>query len=169
MSVSNRLSLAVLALLAAMTPARAQNAIRFPPWEGFAQRDPEGHFDRCILYNRSIAALTASPSNMLGVSRDTENRIGLLVFYEPRALTRGGNVPLALKIDDHGPITIPSQVISDFHLRTIEPLDSATVAELRTAHSIETTIQGKRQSFAVADVAGVLRTLADCVIDNKAK
>ena len=50
----------LLALLAA-GPAGAQNMISQDGWEGFAMRDAENKFDRCVLYNRSIQALSASP------------------------------------------------------------------------------------------------------------
>src|SRR5262245_52862492 len=68
----------VLALFAG-GPAHAQNMISQDGWEGFAMRDTENNFDRCVLYNRSIQALTASPYQMFGITRDAAGRIGLLI------------------------------------------------------------------------------------------
>src|SRR5262249_43521407 len=87
----------LLALLAA-GPAGAQNMISQGGWEGFALRDTDNKFDRCVLYNRSIQALSASPYQMLGMTRDAAGRIGLLIFYEPRMLTRG-DTTVRLKLD----------------------------------------------------------------------
>jgi hypothetical protein len=166
---SPRAVLAVMLLSVAAAPATAQNAIGFAQWEGFATRDAEGAFERCVLYNRSIAALTVSPNNMLGITRDANGRIGLLVFYEPRALTRGTNVPLHLKIDDRPTTEVDSRVVSDFHLQTTTPLDPAIVGALRTAKSIETTAQAKTQKFDVSNLAGVRDELVTCVNRNAVK
>ena len=52
-------------------------------------RGADNSFDRCVLYNRTVAALTASPYEMLGITLDATGRVGLLVFYGPGQLTRG--------------------------------------------------------------------------------
>ncbi len=80
---------ALLIAMAMSGPAGAQNLITQDGWEGFATRDADNKFDRCILYNRTVAALTASPYDMLGITRDAAGRIGLLVFYGPGLLRRG--------------------------------------------------------------------------------
>src|SRR5215471_18604697 len=117
----------LLALLAA-GPARAQNLISQDGWEGFAMRDTDNKFDRCVLYNRSVQALTASPYQMFGITRDPAGRIGLLVFYEPRTLTRG-ETTVTLKLDQRAPISVSGDVLSDFHVN-VTTLDGAAVAAL---------------------------------------
>src|ERR1051325_9924585 len=67
---------ALVLVLLAGGPVRAQNAISQDGWEGFAMRDTENKFDRCVLYNRSIQALTASPYQMFGITRDDAGRPG---------------------------------------------------------------------------------------------
>ena len=153
-------------MLCAPSGALAQNKIANGKWEGFAIRNPQGAFDRCVLYDRSIDALTASPFNMLGITRDTAGHIGLLVFYTPRTMTREKNIPVVLKLDDHGPVTLSGEAISDFHIRVDGPLGDAVVTALRDAHRVEVSAEGHSIGFELSDVAGVLQTLAACVKTN---
>ena len=69
---ANRRPIYIALLIAALAAAqaRAQNPISQDSWEGFALRDADNKFDRCVLYNRSIQALTASPYQMFGITRD---------------------------------------------------------------------------------------------------
>jgi hypothetical protein len=152
---------ATLVALMAVMPARAQNLVTQGTWEGFALRDTDNKFDRCVLYNRTVEALSASPYGMLGVTRDANGRIGLLVFYEPRMLTRG-DTPVRLKLDQRAPISVPGIALSDFHV-DIASLDQATVALLRDAKTIEATVQGHAARFEVSDMAGVIEKLDACV------
>src|SRR5690349_17365258 len=55
------ISAALLLALLTASPAPAQNLISQGGWEGFATRDTDNKFDRCVLYNRSVQMLTASP------------------------------------------------------------------------------------------------------------
>src|SRR5262249_290328 len=71
---------ALLFHLLAAGPAGAQNMISQDGWEGFAMRDLDNKFDRCVLYNRSVQALTASPYQMFGITRDATGRTGLLIL-----------------------------------------------------------------------------------------
>jgi hypothetical protein len=150
----------LLALLTAGSTV-AQNLITQDGWEGFAMRDSDNKFDRCVLYNRTVEALTASPYGMLGITRDAAGHIGLLVFYEPRALTRG-NTPVRLKLDQRAVIAVPGDVLSDFHVR-VPALDNDTVAALRDAKTIEATVGGHTIRFDLANVGAVLDRLDACV------
>ena len=143
------------------TPARAQNFISQGGWEGFAMRDAETRFDRCVLYNRSVQALTASPYGMLGITRDAAGRIGLLIFYEPRTLTRG-DATVLLKLDQRPQVTVAGNALSDFHVN-IPALEPATVAALREAKTMEATVEGKSIRFELADAGAVLEKLDACV------
>jgi hypothetical protein len=142
-------------------PAAAQNLIAQDGWEGFATRDAEAKLDRCVLYNRSVQALTASPYGMLGITRDAAGRIGLLIFYEPRTFTRG-EIPVQLKLDQRPPVTVAGTALSDFHVN-VTALEPATVAALRDAKTMEATIDGKQIRFEFADVGAVLDKLDACV------
>ena len=150
----------LLALLTAGSTV-AQNLITQDGWEGFAMRDSDNKFDRCVLYNRTVEALTASPYGMLGITRDAAGHIGLLVFYEPRALTRG-NTPVRLKLDQRAVIAVPGDVLSDFHVQ-VPALDNDTVAALRDAKTIEATVGGHTIRFDLANVGAVLDRLDACV------
>ena len=150
----------VLALLAG-GPVRAQNQISQDGWQGFAMRDTENKFDRCVLYNRSVQALTASPYQMFGITRDAGGQIGLLIFYEPRMLTRG-NATVRLKLDQRPPVSVAGTVLSDFHVN-VPALDPATVAALRDAKAIESTIADRTIRFDLADVGAALDRLDACV------
>jgi hypothetical protein len=141
--------------------AGAQNMISQDGWEGFAMRDAEARFDRCVLYNRSVQALTASPYAMLGITRDAAGRIGLLIFYEPRTLTRG-DTTVRLKLDQRPPVTAAGTALSDFHVN-VPALEPAMVAALREAKTVEATAEGKPIRFELADVGGVLEKLDACV------
>src|SRR5262249_62254567 len=77
-----RAALAIAMLMAGA--AQAQNLIAQDGWEGVATRDADNKFDRCILYDHTVQALTASPYDMLGITRDPPGRTGPLIFYEPR-------------------------------------------------------------------------------------
>jgi hypothetical protein len=150
----------LLALLAA-DPAGAQNMISQDGWEGFAMRDPENKFDRCVLYNRSVQALTASPYQMLGITRDAGARIGMLIFYEPRMLTRG-EATVRLKLDQRPPASVAGTALSDFHVN-VPALDAATVAALRGTKTLEATVADRTVRFELADVGAVLDKLETCV------
>ena len=158
----------VIAMLyfAAEAPPRAQNRIVAPGWQGFALRSPEGKFDRCVLYNRSIDALTTSPYEMLGITRASGGQVGLLVFFTPRALTRGGNIAVNLKIDGRALAPLSGVAISDFHISVDGPINANALAALRQAKQIEVKAENKTIQFEVADVDAVLDTLDECVQTN---
>lgn len=142
-------------------PAGAQNLISQDSWEGFATRDADAKFDRCVLYNRSVQALTASPYGMLGITRDAAGRIGLLIFYEPRTFTRG-ETTVRLRLDQRPQLTVAGTVLSDFHVN-VPALEPAVVAALRDAKAMEATVDGKSIRFELADVGAVLDKLDTCV------
>jgi hypothetical protein len=152
---------ALLLALLAGGPARAQNLISQDGWEGFAMRDLENKFDRCVLYNRSVQALTASPYQMFGITRDAAGRIGMLIFYEPRMLTRG-NATVRLKLDQRPPVTVAGTALSDFHVN-VPALEPATVAALRDTKAIEATVADHTIRFDLADVGAALDKLDACV------
>ncbi len=141
--------------------AGAQNLVTQDGWEGFAVRDTDNKFDRCVLYNRSVQALTASPYEMLGITRDAAGRIGLLIFYDPRTLTRG-ETSVQIKLDQRAPVAVPGDALSDFHVK-VAALDAPTLAALRDAQAIEATVDGHTIRFALADVGAVLDRLDACV------
>jgi hypothetical protein len=160
--VQRRLTGAALLIATVLAnPAGAQNLISQDGWEGFATRDAEAKFDRCVLYNRSVPALTASPYGMLGITRDAGGRIGLLIFYEPRTLTRG-DTTVRLKLDQRPQISVAGTALSDFHVN-LPVLEPATVAALRDAKAMEATVENKPIRFELADVAAVLDKLDACV------
>jgi hypothetical protein len=146
--------------------ASAQNRIATPGWEGFALRDPAGKFDRCVLYNRSIDALTASPYEMLGITRAAAGQVGLLVFFTPRALTRGSNIAVDLKVDGRSLAPLSGAAISDFHVSVAGPIGPNALEALRQAKVIEAKAEDKTIRFEVADVDAVLDTLEGCVKTN---
>lgn len=141
----------------------AQNLITQGGWEGFAMRTPDGKFDRCILYNRTIQALNSSPYEMLGISRDSAGGVGLIAFYRPRALTRGARTPVTVKSGARAPVTLAGTVTSDFHVVLPGPLDAGMIAALREAPTIEITTEGKTLAVPLAGVAAVLDRLDQCV------
>ena len=150
----------MIAALAAV-PGHAQNLITQDSWEGFALRDTDNKFDRCVLYNRSIQALSASPYQMLGVTRDAAGRVGLLVFYEPRTLTRGATT-VRLKLDQRATAAVPGEAVSDFHVQ-VPALDATTLAALRDAKAIEAAVDTHTIRFELANVGAVLDRLDACV------
>ena len=154
-------SAALLIAIAMAAPAGAQNLISQDGWQGFAMRGADNNFDRCVLYNRTVAALTASPYEMLGITRDAAGRIGLLVFYGP-GLLRRGETPVRLKLDERAPVSVSADVLSDFHLN-VAALDPATLAALRDAKAIEATIDGRTIRFQLIGVGAVLERLEACV------
>jgi hypothetical protein len=145
----------------------AQNVIRAGAWEGFATRDSDGKFDRCVLYNRTIEALTASPSNMLGITEDRSGRVGFMVFFEPRTLTRAENSTLQIKLGQGGPIDLPATVLSDFHAVTSGGLSTAAALRLREAKAVDVSVEGHSQTFELPDVGSVLDELQSCVENNR--
>lgn len=149
----------VAALMAA--PAAGQNLITQDGWEGFAMRDTNNKFDRCVLYNRTVAALTVSPYGMLGITRDAGGHIGLLVFYDPRALTRG-NTTVRIRLDQRPVIAVPGDVLSDFHV-DVPALDPDTVAALRNASTLEAMVGGHTIRFDLSHIGDVLERLDACV------
>ncbi len=149
----------VAALAAA--PGHAQNLITQDSWEGFALRDTDNKFDHCVLYNRSVQALSVSPYQMLGITRDAAGHIGLLIFYEPRTLTRGATT-VRLKLDQRPPAAVPGEAVSDFHAQ-VPALDAATLAALRDAKAIEATVDTHTIRFELANVGAVLDKLDVCV------
>jgi hypothetical protein len=146
--------------------AGAQNVIRHGGWEGFATRDNDGKFDRCVLYNRTIELLTASPSNMLGLTEDAKGSVGLMVFFEPRTLVRSESSAILVRIDQGAPVRLPAAILSDFHAVTTGNFDAATIAALRAAKTIEVTVEKNMLRFELADPAGVLDGLQACVSEN---
>jgi hypothetical protein len=154
-------SAALLIAVLLASPAGAQNLISQGGWEGFAMRDTENNFDRCVLYNRSVQALTASPYQMLGITRDAAGRIGLLIFYDPRTLTRG-ETTVRLKLDQRPPVSVAGTALSDFHIN-VTALEPATVTALRDGKALEATVEGHTIRFELADVGAVLERLDDCV------
>ena len=155
--------MAILALVVLWPKtAPAQNAIVAGSWEGFVTRTPEGKFDRCVLYNKTIRALNAAPYTMLGITRDGGG-VGLMAFYEPRTLTRDSKIGVEIRIGDRPPMTLPGDVKSDFHVVIPGPLDAATLAALRDAGSIEITAETKPIRFSLANTGAALDRLADCV------
>jgi hypothetical protein len=155
------MSAALLVALVMAGPARAQNLITQDGWEGFALRDTDNKFDRCVLYNRTVQALTASPYQMLGITRDAAGRIGLLIFFDPRVLTRG-EASVRLKLDQRAPVAVPGDVLSDFHVN-VTALDPGTLAALRDSKAMEATVDGRTIRFELADVGAVLDRLNACV------
>ena len=151
---------AVLAALAA-APAGAQNLIAQDAWEGFATRDADNKLDRCVLYNRSVQALAASPYQMLGITRDAAGRIGLLIFFEPRMLTRG-ETKVLLRLDQRPPVSVTGTALSDFHVNVVA-LEPPTLAALRDAKGMEATVEGHTVRFELANVGAVLEKLDACV------
>ncbi len=154
----------IAALLVAVLmagPAGAQNLITQDGWEGFATRDADNKFDRCILYDRTVQALTASPYGMLGITRDADGRIGLLIFYEPRTLTRGA-ASVELRFDQRAPVAVAGTALSDFHVN-VAALDPPTLAALRDAKTVEATVDGHTIRFELAGVGAVLDRLDACV------
>jgi len=162
--------IAALALVALLSPlpmrsANAQNRIAAAGWEGFATRNAENDFDRCVLYNKSIEALSAAPYDMLGITRSASGQVGLLVFFRPSALKRGDNVPLTLRIDNR-PVALTGQALSDFHISVAGPIGAETVDALRQASSVEASAEGKTVRFEVSDVGAALDALEACVKNN---
>jgi len=155
------ISAALLLALLTASPAPAQNLISQGGWEGFATRDTDNKFDRCVLYNRSVQMLTASPYEMLGITRDAAGHIGLLIFYTPRMLTRG-DTTVRLKLDQRPPVSVAGTALSDFHV-AVAALDAATLAALRDAKTLEATTENRTLRFDLADVGAVLERLDACV------
>lgn len=152
---------ALLAALLAIGHAAAQNLITQDGWEGFAMRNAENDFDRCVLYNRTVEALTASPYDMLGITRDAAGRIGLLIFYEPRTLTRG-KTTVRLKLDQRPAAPFAGEALSDFHAN-VPTLDPDTVTALRDAKTVEATVDGHTIHFDLSNTGAVLERLDACV------
>jgi hypothetical protein len=163
-----RSAVAILAAVILLTihPLRAQNLIVQDGWEGFAIRSPEGRFDRCVLYNRTVPALNASPYGMLGISRDAKSNIGLMVFYQPRSLTRSAHTDVQLRIDDRPPVSLAGEIVSDFHVVISGPLDGTTTSALGESRTIEISTEAKPIRFTVTGVAAVLERLQTCVDAN---
>jgi hypothetical protein len=147
-------------------PLAAQNLIAQGGWEGFAMRHPDGRFDRCVLYNRTVPALNASPYGMMGLTRDGSGNTGLMVFFEPRSLARAEPTAVRVRIDDDAPVSLSGEAVSDFHAVIPGALDSRTVAAVRNARKIEFSIGTKTIRFAVADMGAVLDRLKTCVDAN---
>jgi hypothetical protein len=156
---------AALALALCGDAAWAQGRLAVPGWQGFVLRGPDGKLDRCVLYNRSVEALNASPYEMLGLTGNRSG-IGLLVFYRPGALLRNAAASLILKLDENAPAALTGEVISDFHLAVPPPLPAGVLDQLRGARTPEVTVQGLTLSVELAEVAAVLEALAACVKAN---
>ncbi|MBI3433998.1 MAG: hypothetical protein HY056_02825 [Proteobacteria bacterium] len=131
-------------------------------WEGFAIRTASDQLDRCVLYNRAIDRLSASPYNMLGLYRDVAGGVGLMLFYQPGELARGDDVAVAVAIDQREPIILSGAAHSDFHLIT-RPMSEPAIAALRQATSIDATTQGRHIRFAVSGLAATLDRLEACI------
>jgi hypothetical protein len=163
-----RLAVAILSTAAvlAASPLAAQNQIAQGGWEGFVTRSPEGRFDRCVLYNRTVSAINIAPYGMFGLSRDANAGVGLLVFYQPRTLERGTRPTVELRIDERPPITLTGDVLSDFHVVVSGPLDTETLSALGGAHVLEVTTDSKPIRFPLTGVDAVLDRLKTCVDQN---
>jgi hypothetical protein len=164
-----RTSFVVLSALAVgltAGPLAAQNLISQGGWEGFAMRRPDGRFDRCVLYNRTVRALEASPYDMLGITRDGDGNIGLMVFFEPRSLSREAHTSIRMRIDDGAPVTLTGSAVSDFHVVIPGTLDGHALTAVRDARTVEFSIATKTVRFAIADVGAVLERLKTCVDTN---
>ena len=157
----NRGSIAAALLIAALSTAQAQNLITQGNWEGFALRDTDNKFDRCVLYNRTVEALTASPYQMLGITRDAAGHIGLLVFYDPRTFTRG-DTAVRVTLDQRAPVSVAGNALSDFHVN-VPTLDPPTATALRSAKSIEVSAADRTIRFDLGNIAAVLDELETCV------
>jgi hypothetical protein len=154
---------AVIATALLLPPcAVAQVRVTHEGWEGFSTRPDDGKVASCVLYNRSIDAINTAPYDMLGLSREGSGQIGLLIFYRPRMLTRGTQVPVTLKVDQRAPIVLRGDVISDFHVKVAGPLEQQTVEALRQAKTIAVTTEGQTQAFQVSGLGGVFDALAAC-------
>jgi len=161
------LALILALMLAGVGPATAQSRIGQSGWEGFTGTGSYGKFERCVLYNRSIEALNDSPYDMLGLTRDVSGRVGMLVFYRPRALTRGTGVTARLRLDQHPPVTLTGDVTSDFHIQLLGPLDAKFVEMLRQAKTLEAVTQGQTAKFDLVEPGAVLDALAACVTKHE--
>jgi hypothetical protein len=160
---------AVVAGLAA-APLAAQNLISQGGWEGFAMRRPDGRFDRCVLYNRTVPALNASPFGMMGLTRDDAGNTGLMVFFEPRSLARGEPTTIRMRIDDEAPVSLSGEAVSDFHVVIPGALDSHTVTAIRKARKFEFETDTRTTRLKVVDLGvdmgAVLDRLKTCVDAN---
>jgi hypothetical protein len=153
-------------ILLPISDAAAQNVISAAGWQGFALRNPEGKFDRCVLYNRTIEALSSSPYEMLGLTRTAAGRVGLMVFFNPRSLQRGANIAVNLKVNGKPLAPLTGTAPSDFHVSVDGPIGRATIAALRQAKAIEATAENKTVQFQVDDLGSVLDELDACVKSN---
>jgi hypothetical protein len=160
-----RMTIAMLLTIGGGAVANAQNRVSSEGWEGFATRTPEDKLERCILYNRTIAALNSSPYDMLGLTRDPDGKVGLMIFYRPRTLTRSEHVGVTLKINDDQPVALTGEIPSDFHV-TSAGVPTAVVSALRSARTIEATTEGHAIRFAVKGVDQALDALETCVQEN---
>jgi hypothetical protein len=159
------MTIALLLTLGGSAAASAQNRVTSEGWEGFATRTPEDRLERCVLYNRTIAALNSSPYDMLGLTRDPDGKIGLMIFYRPRTLTRSEHVGVSLKINDEQPVALAGEIPSDFHV-TSTGVPAAVVAALRSAKTIEAVTEGHAIRFSVKAVDQALDALEACVEQN---
>jgi hypothetical protein len=159
-------ALACLLCLIPTSAALAQSQIAAGGWEGFATRDTDNKFDRCVLYNKSIEALTVSPYNMLGITQSASGQVGLMVFFTPSALKRGNNIPVTLRIDNRKAVALNGVALSDFHINIAGPIGAETLGALRQATSVEAAAEGKSERFDVTDVGAVLDALDACVKAN---
>jgi hypothetical protein len=150
-------------LVAAGGDAMAQTRIAAGGWEGFPVRKPDGAFDHCVLYNRTVEALNRSPFHMLGLLRDRQGGVGMSVFFRGGALTRSRQVSATLKIDQSPPVAAAASVVSDFHLRIPGPLAADVVDRLRGGKTLEVAAQGQTLRFETGGLAGALDALAACV------
>lgn len=162
-----KLALILGLLLTTGGPGAAQSRISQGGWEGFTGAGSHGKFERCVLYNRSIEALNDSPYDMLGLTHDVSGRVGMLVFYRPRALTRGTGVTSRVRLDQQPPVTLTGDVTSDFHIQLLGSLDAKFVETLRQAKTLEAVTQGQTAKFDLVEPGAVLDALAACVKNNE--
>jgi hypothetical protein len=135
-------------------------------WEGFATAGSEGTIARCVLYNRSIQAINASPYDMLGISRDKAGHVGLLAFFTPSSIQRAKLVPVIVTIDATR-IAVSGEALSDFHIVIPGPLDPRAVELMRQAKVIEISAQRHNEQFVVnGALAGVLDRLKTCAAET---
>jgi len=159
------MTIALLVTLTGGFAAHAQNRVTSAGWEGFATRTPEDKLERCVLYNRTIDALNSSPYDMLGLTRDADGKVGLMVFYRPRTLTRAEHVGFTLKINDEPPVALNGEVPSDFHVAS-GSVPAPVISALRSAKTIEAATEGHTIRFTVSNVGPALDALETCVQDN---
>jgi hypothetical protein len=159
------MAIALLLTLGVSAAVDAQNRVSSEGWEGFATRTPEDRLERCVLYNRTLIALNSSPYDMLGLTRDPNGKVGLMIFYRPRTLIRSEHADITLKINDDQPVALSGEIPSDFHVASAA-VPATVVSALRSAKTIEAVTEGHAIRFSVKGVDQALDALESCVEQN---